>query len=152
RLVANEAGGGADLVGRLMAQGLAPSLGQQVIVDNRGNGIIPGQIVSKAVPDGYTLMIAGGSVFLSPLLYSQPPYHPLNDFASITLISVSPIILVVPPSLPANSVRDVITLAKAKPGELNYASGSNSSASHLAAELFKSMAGVNMTRISYKGN
>ncbi len=152
RLVTSAPGGGADTIARLMAQGLAAPLGQQVIVDNRGSGVVPGQIVSKSTPDGYTLLVYGGTFLLAPLLHEKPPYHPLRDFAPVTLISVSPVVLVVPPSVAANSVRELIALAKAKPGELNFASASNGSASHLAGELFKSMAGVDLMRINYKGN
>ncbi len=152
RLVTSSPGGGADTVSRLMAQGLAGPLGQQIIVDNRGGGVVPGQIVSRATPDGYTLLVYGGTFLLAPLLHEKPPYHPLQDFAPITLISVSPVVLVVPPSVAANSVRELIALAKSKPGALNFASASNGSASHLAGELFKSMAGVDIMRINYKGN
>ncbi len=152
RLVTSQPGGGADQMARLMAQGLTGPLGQQVVVDNRGSGVIPGQIVSKATPDGYTLLVYGGTFLLSPLMLDHPPYHPLKDFSPITLISVSPVVLVVHPSVAATSVKELIALAKAKPGQLNYASASTGSASHLAGELFKSMTGVDLVRINYKGN
>jgi tripartite-type tricarboxylate transporter receptor subunit TctC len=136
----------------MMSFGLAGPLGQQLIVDNRGSGVIPGSIVAKAVPDGYTLLVYGGTFLLSPLMLDQPPYHPLRDFAPITLISDSPVILVVHPSVPANTVKELIALAKAKPGSLNYASASSGSASHLAGELFKAMTATDIMRINYKGN
>ena len=151
RIVTAGLGGGSDIEARLVAQWLAANLGQQVIVDNRPSGVIPGQIVSKAAPDGYTLLYFANSVYLVPLMISNPPYDPLKDFSWVTLAIVSPNVLVVHPSLPVKSVQELIALAKAKPGELNYASASSGTSNHLAAELFKSMAGVNIVRVSYKG-
>jgi len=151
RIVTSAPGGGNDLAGRIIAQGLTEALGQQVVLDGRSSGIIPGQIVSKAAPDGYTLLYFANSVYLVPLMISNPPYDPLKDFSWVTLAIVSPNVLVVHPSLPVKSVQELIALAKAKPGELNYASASSGTSNHLAAELFKSMAGVNIVRVSYKG-
>jgi len=149
RLVAPSAGGGSDLTARLVAQGISGVLGQAVIVDNRGGGILPAEIVSKASPDGYTLLLMGGSFYIGPLL-RETPYDPVKDFAPVTWMDVAPNVLVLPLSVAANSVKDLIALAKARPGELNYGSGSTGSSNHLAAELFKAMAGVNIMRIPYK--
>ena len=149
RIITAEAGGGSDLVARVIAQALSTRLGKQAIVDNRGlNGA---EIVAHAQPDGYTLLSYGTSVWLSPLM-RKTAWDPVADFAPITLTVVSPNVVVVNPSLAVNSVKELIAYAKAKPGELNYASGGSGATSHLAAELFKSVAGVNIMCISYKGN
>jgi len=151
RMVTNEVGGGGDFVGRLIAQGISGSLGQPVIIDNRGGGVIPGEIVSKAPHDGYTLLIAGGSLWIGPLL-RKTPYDAVRDFLPITIATKAPNILVVQPSLPVRSVKELISLAKAKPGALNYSTGSPGSSTHIAAELFKAMAGIDIVRIPYKGS
>jgi len=150
RIVTSAVGGTTDLVARLIAQGLTASLGQQVIVDNRPTGIIPGEIVVKAPPDGYTLLFSGSSLWMMPLL-QKVPFDPVKDLAPIALGSSTPNLVVVHPSLPATTVKDLIALAKAKPGALNYGSGATGASSHLGAELFKYMAGVNIVRIPYKG-
>ena len=150
RLVSPGPGGGADFVARFVAQGISGPLGQQVVVENRPAGVIPGQIVSKAPPDGYTVMVNGNSFWIAPLMRDGVPYDPLKDFSPITLAVSSPNILVVHASVPATSVKGLIALAKARPGVLNYASASAGGSVHLAAELFKHMAGVNIVRISYK--
>ena len=149
RLVTSAAGGGSDLIARLIAQGISSQLGQSIIVDNRG-GVIPGDIVMKSQPDGYTLLVAGGSFWIEQFLH-EIPYDPLNDFAPITLAISSPNILVVNPSLPVKSVKDLIALAKAKPGVLNFGTGGPGSNPHLSAELFKAMAGVNIVHVPYQG-
>lgn len=150
RLVTSGAGGGTDFVARLIAHGLTESLGQRVIVDNRPSGVIPGEIVYQAAPDGYTLLLATGILWLLPFLQDNVPYDPVKDFSPVTLAVSSPNILTVTPSLPAKSVKELIALAKAKPGTLNYAVTSIGGGAHLAAELFMSMAGVNMLRVPYK--
>lgn len=152
RLVTAAPGGGSDFASRLIAQGLTPSLGQQVIVDNRGgaNGAIAAQTVADALPDGYTLLLYASTVWIVPFL-QRVSYDPVRDFAPITLALSSPIILVVHPSVAAHSVKELIDLAKAKPGALNYASSSSGSPNHLAAELFKAMANINIAHIPYKG-
>ena len=150
RLISPGPGGGADFVARLIAQGISGPLGQQVVVDNRPAGVIPGQIVSKAAPDGYTLLINGNSFWIAPLMRDNTPYDPVNDFAPITTAVGSPNILVIHSSVAANSVKELIALARAKPGVLNYASSSAGGSAHLSAELFKHMAGVDIVRISYK--
>jgi tripartite-type tricarboxylate transporter receptor subunit TctC len=150
RIVASAAGGSGDFAARLIAQGLSGALSQQVVVDNRG-GVIPGEIVSKAPPDGYTLLIDAASFWIGPLL-QETPYDPVKDFAPVTLTDSAPNVLVVNPSLPVKSVKELIALAKARPGELNYGSSSTGSTPHLAAELFNMMAGVKIVRVPFKGS
>jgi tripartite-type tricarboxylate transporter receptor subunit TctC len=149
RIVTSEPGGGNDIVARLAAEGLTGSLGQRVIVDNRG--IVAAEIAAKATPDGYTLLIYGSNIWLMPYLRDNVPWDPLRDFAPITVAVNLPNILVVHPSLPVKSVKELVVLAKAKPGELNYAAGTIGVSPHLAAELFKALAGVNIVRVPYKG-
>ncbi len=152
RLITAGAGGGVDFSARLIAQGVSASLGQQVIVDNRGGSpIIPAQLVSKAPPDGYTLIFYSNGLWLLPLIQKNVPYDPARDFAPITMATSSPNILVVHPSLPVTSVKNLIAIAKARPGELNYGASPVGSAIHLAAELFNSRAGIKTTLIPYKG-
>jgi tripartite-type tricarboxylate transporter receptor subunit TctC len=149
RIVTSEPGGGNDIVARLVAEGLTASLGQRVIVDNRG--IVAAEIAAKATPDGYTLLIYGSNIWLMQYLRDNLPWDPLRDFAPITMAVDLPNILVVHPSLPVKSVKELVALAKAKPGELNYAAGTIGVSPHLAAELFKALAGVNIVRVPYKG-
>ena len=150
RFVVAEPGGANDIAARMIAPGLASVLGQQVIVDNRPAGVIPSQIVSKAAPDGHTLLVTTSLLWILPLMQSAP-FDPMRDFAPVVLIANTPNILVTHPSLPVKTVRDLVALAKARPGELDYASGALGSSSHLAAELFKSMAGVSMVRVPFRG-
>lgn len=150
RIITSDPGGGADVSARAIAQEISGPLGQQVIVENRGGGVVAGQMVSKAAPDGYTLLYYGSSIWLRPLIRKDVPYT-VNDFAPITLATSSPAVLVVHPSLPAKSVKQLIALAKSKPGALNYASAATGTTNHLAAELFKYMARVDIVRIVYKG-
>lgn len=151
RVVASAPGGGNDLASRLLAQSLTNRLGQQVVIDGRASGVVPGEIVARATPDGYTLLYFGSTVWLLPLMISNAPYDPLKDFSWVTLAIMSPNVLVVHPSTAIKSVKDLIALAKVKPGELNYSSASTGTSNHLAAELFKSMTGVNIVRVPYKG-
>ena len=152
RLVTSELNGGSDIVARLVAQAASVNVGQQIIVENRGgSGIIPGQIVARALPDGYTLLLYGSSIWLLPLLRDDVPFERVRDFAPITSLTTSPNVLVVHPSAPAQSIKDLIALAKSKSGALNYGSGPAGTASHLTAEMFKAMAGVNIVRVPYKG-
>ncbi len=150
RMVTSEPGGGSDFVARLIAQGIAVGFNQRVVVDNRG--IVAAEIAAKAASDGYTLLLYGSPLWLSPFLRDNLPFDPVRDFAPITLAVSTPNILVVHPSVAAHSVKELISLAQAKPGELNYSSASTGSTQHLAAELFKSMAGVNIVRVPYKGS
>ncbi len=153
RIVAGEPGGSGDLVARLLAPGMSINLGQQVVIDNRGGagGIIAAQTLLKAPSDGYTMLVYGNGIWLLPFMRDNVPYDPIRDFSPVTLAASMPNILVVHPSLPVRSVKDLIALAKNRPGELNYGSGSTGAAPHLGAELFKSMAGVNIMLVNYKG-
>lgn len=146
-----EAGGGADFVARIIAQGLSANFGHQVVVDNRGGGLASGELVARAAADGYTLLLQGSAFLLAPLLRNNVPYDVIRDFAPISLVDTSPNILVIHPSLPIHSVRDLIALARARPGALNYASGSIGASPYLAAELFKAMADVKIVLINYRG-
>ena len=151
RIVTFGVGGTNDLIARMIAQDLMGPFGQPIVVDNRPAKVVPGQVVSKAQPDGYTLLVAGSSFWVGPLL-QETPYDPVKDFSPITIMSRAPAILVVHPALPVKSVKELIALAKAKPGALNYASSGVGGAAHLSVELFKSMAGVNIVHIPYKGS
>ena len=148
------AGGPLDIVARALGQDLTRSWNQPVIIDNRpgAGGNIGADLVAKAPPDGYTILMGAVSTHaINVTLYSKLPYDPIKDFAPVTLITSVPNVLVMHPSLPVKNVKDLIALAKARPGQLNFASGSTGSAGHLAGELFDSMAGVQMTHIPYKG-
>ncbi len=152
RIVTAEAGTNADLTARVISQKVSGTLGQQVVVDNRGGSVtIAAQIVSKALPDGYTLFVTGNSFWLFPLL-QDAPFDPAREFLPVTMTNRAPNVLVVHPSVPATSVKELIALAKAKPGALDYGSGLTGAINHLAAELFNSMAGVNIVHIPYKGS
>ena len=151
RFVTAAVGGGNDFAARMIAHGLTASLGQQVIVDNRGGAHIPQLTVSKATPDGYTILVQNNTVWVAPLL-EKVNYDHWTELVPISLTARAPNILVVHPSLPVNSVKELIAAAKAAPGDINYASGVVGSSNYIAAELFKAMAGVNLTRISYKGS
>jgi len=152
RLVTSGMGGGTDLVSRFLSQALPTTLGQQLIVDNRANSVIAGDIVAKAPADGYTLLVGSSSHWLAPFLQDNVPWDPIRDFAPITLTTRSPNVLVVHPSVKANSVKELIALAKSSPSELNYSSALTGGSTHLSAELFKVMTGVDIVRIAYKGS
>jgi tripartite-type tricarboxylate transporter receptor subunit TctC len=152
RMVTSEPGGGTDFATRLIAQGLTVNWGKQVIVDNRPSGIVIGDIVAKAAPDGYTMFLNGSAFWLQPFLQANTPYDPVKDFSPVTLATKSPNTLVVNPSLPVHSVKELIARAKARPGELNYGSSSAGTPTHLGPELLKSMTGINIVRVAYKGN
>jgi tripartite-type tricarboxylate transporter receptor subunit TctC len=149
RVVTAEAGGGNDFVARLVQPGLTAGLGQAIIIENR-SGILSGETVAKAPPDGYTVLLTGSTFWVQPF-FREVPYDAIKNFSPITMATRSPNILVVHPSLPVKSVKELIALARARPGELNYASSSPGSPSHLTAELFKSLTGVKIVRINYKG-
>jgi len=147
------AGATPDVTARLVTPGLANVLGQPMVVDNRGGagGLIGAEIVSKATPDGYTIFISSpGALTILPHL-RKVPYDTLKDFVPVSLISVGPFVLVTHPSVPVDSVKSLIARAKAQPGKLNGASAGNGTANHLALELFKQMAGVDITHVPYKG-
>ena len=149
RIITVEAGAGADYVARLIAQGISIPLGQSVVVVNQG--LVAVQVVQNSPPDGHTLLTYGGTFWLGPLMRATS-YEPLRDFVPIVGTTISPTVIAVHPSLPVKSVKDLIVLARARPGVLNFGSGSVGSAGHLAGELFKSMAGVDIVAINYKGN
>ena len=149
RIFATGAGGGGDIVARTIGQELASVWGQQVVVENR-NGVVANETVAKAPADGYTLLIQSTGLWLFPLMRNDATWDALRDFAPVTLAISQPNILVVHPSLPVKSVKELIALAKARPGELNYSTGNIGSTTHLASELFNSMAGVRIVSILYK--
>lgn len=149
RIVTSPAGGGNDFVARLIARALAGPLGQKIVVDNRAT-ILIADVVREAPPDGYTLLISGSAHWIGPLV-RKVTYDPVRDFAPITMIDRAPSILVVHPSMPLKSVKQLIALAKARPGEMNFAVGGPGSSGHLGALLFQHMAGVNIVSIPYKG-
>ena len=151
RIVTAEAAGGSDFVSRLTAQGLTTKFGHPVIVENRTSGVIPGDIVAKSPPDGYTLFVTASNFWLGPFMRDKMPYDPARDFSPVILIAITPSIVAVHPSLAPKSVSELIGLAKAKPGSLNFASSSVGSSNHLAAELFKTMAGINIVHVPYRG-
>jgi len=151
RFVTSAAGGGGDFTSRLVAQGISAPLGQQIIVDNRPTGPIQGQIVAQAPPDGHTLAVSGSSVWIQTLLRKNAGYDMVNDFAPISLIEMSANVAAVHPSVPAKSIKELIALAKARPGELSYGSAGVGGAGHLATELFNSMAGIKVVHVPYKG-
>ena len=153
-IVAYPPGGGTDIVGRMMAQKLSENFGQTVVADNRGGAAcnIGSEIAARSAPDGYTVLmgnVAPNAINVS--LYARLGYDPVRDFAPISLVASTPNLLVVQPSLPVKTVGDLVALAKAKPGTLNYPSAGLGSSSHLAGELLDSIAGVKMVHIPYKG-
>jgi tripartite-type tricarboxylate transporter receptor subunit TctC len=146
-------GGAVDSVARIIVVGLPERLGQQVVIDNRGgaNAIIGSEIVARAVPDGQTLLIVPSGHAITPSVTKKLPYDSLRDFASIGLVGNGSYVLVVGPQVAAKTVGDFVALAKAKPGQLNYASTGHGNATHLAGELFKVLAGVDVVNVYYKG-
>jgi len=147
-------GGSADLVGRLLAQQMSESFGQPVIVENKGgaSGMLGNDYVAKSAPDGYTLTVGTlGPFAVNQTLFESVPYDNLHDFAPVTLTGVSSHILVAHPSVPAQNVTELIELAKAKPGQLTFASSGTGNATHLTFELFKARAGIDIVHVPYKG-
>jgi tripartite-type tricarboxylate transporter receptor subunit TctC len=153
RIITAEVGGSLDFASRIIAQGLTQALGQQVIVENRGGagGAIGIEMTAKATPDGYTLLLYGSAIWLLPALRPSVGWDPVKDFAPVTMAATSPHIVLVHPSVAAKSVQELIALAKSKPGGLNYASGGPGSTAHIVTEIFKSVAGVEMVHVPYKG-
>src|SRR5207245_5917560 len=153
-IVAYPPGGGTDIVGRMLAQKLGETLGQSVVVENRGweSGNIGTELAARAAPDGYTILmcnVAPNAINVS--LFKNLPFDPVADFVPVSLVASTPNILVVHPSIPARTVKQVIALAKAKPGTLNFASAGVGSSSHLAGELFRILAGADIVHVPYKG-
>ncbi len=152
-IVPQSAGGSTDLAARVVTQRLSDALGQPIVVDNRpGAGSLNGtDTVAKAQPDGYTLLAVAASFSINPSLHAKLPFDPVRDFLPITRFASLPHILVVHPTLPVKSVKELIALAKAKPGELNYASSGVATSTHLAGELFKSLTHIDMVQVPFKG-
>ncbi len=153
-IVPQSAGGGADILARTLAEKLSKAWSVQVIIDNRSGaaGIIGTQAVAQSAPDGYTLLMGAISTHaINRSLYRNLPYDPVKDFMPITLVASAPLLVVVHPSLPVNSVQELIALAKAKPGQLNFASAGSGNSTHLAGEMFKMMANVDIVHVPYKG-
>ena len=147
-------GGGTDVVSRLLGQKLTEAWGQQVIIDNRPGAsmMIGHEIGAKAPPDGYTLVMSSNNHTINPSVYTKIPYDTVKDFAPVTLIGVSPLVLVVHPTLPVRTTKELIALAKSRKGELTYASSGSGGPLHMAGELFKLRAGVDLTHVPYKGS
>ncbi len=147
-------GGANDVIARVVAQRLTEPLGQQVLVDNRGGagGAIGAELVARSPADGYTLLLANpGPNAINPMLQPKTPYDPIKDFSMITLMAVSPQVLVAHPSMPVRSARDLVALAKSKPGQINYGSSGTGAITHLSMEFFKARTKTNMVHIPYKG-
>jgi tripartite-type tricarboxylate transporter receptor subunit TctC len=147
-------GGAADVPGRIITQRLSESLGQQVLVDNRpgAGSAIGAEAAAKALPDGYTLFLISNTHFVTAALHKKLAYDPMNDYTPITQVTSAPNVLVVHPSLPVRTVKDLIALAKARPGQIDYASSGQGSTQHLTGALFCTMAGIQMTHIPYRGS
>ncbi len=149
RIITSGVGGSSDIAARTIAQGIAPALGQPVVVDNRPAGLALVEMVARSAPDGLTLLFYGSTTWLGPFM-QKASYDPVKDLAPVTLALTSPNILVVHPSLPARTVKELIAIARAHPGELNYGTSGSGGSSHLAGELFKAMSKTNIVRINYK--
>jgi tripartite-type tricarboxylate transporter receptor subunit TctC len=147
-------GGGVDSMGRLASQKLAEALGRQVIVENRGgaNGMIGSEAVAKSPKDGHTLLVNGANFVTTPIMFTQVSYDPIRDFDPVSLMALGPNVLVVHPSLPVKSVKELIALARAKPGHVQFAGSGSGSTPHLAGELFNVMAKVDMVHVPYRGS
>ena len=150
RIVTSEAGGGNDVPARIVAQGLTLALGQQVVIENRPSGVVPAEIVAKAAPNGYTLLFYNNALWTAPLIQATP-YDMLRDFTPVSAVARAVNVLTVNSALPAKSVADLIALAKTKPGGLNYGSSGTGASNHLAAEIFRTMAQIDIVRVNYKG-
>jgi tripartite-type tricarboxylate transporter receptor subunit TctC len=148
------AGGGVDSAGRILAQKLAEGYGKSFVIENRGgaNGNIGTEVVARSPKDGYTLLFTGAGLVTNPSLYAKVPYDAVKDLDPISLMALGPNVLVVHPSLPVKSVKELIALAKAKPGQVGFAGSGSGSTPHLAGELFNTLAGVNMVHIPYRGS
>jgi len=148
------AGGAADVPGRILTPRLSEALGHQIVVDNRpgAGSTIGAELVAKAPPDGYTLLMISNTHFVSAALYKKLAYDAVNDYAPVTQVTSAPNVIVVHPSLPVKTVKELIALGKAKPGKIDYASSGNGSTQHLTGALFCKMAGIDMTHIPYRGS
>ncbi len=148
------AGGNVDIVARSLAQQLSDSMGQQIIVENRpgASSLVGTQLVAKAAPDGYTLLAVANTFAMVPAIIDKPGYDPLKDFSAITLTCLVPQVLVVNPALPVRTIKELIALAKARPGQLTFATSGAGGTGHMATELFNRQVGVKMLHVPYKGN
>ena len=154
-IVPSAPGSGPDIMARAIGQKLTEALGQAIVIDDKpgAGGIIGSEAAAKAPPDGYTLIMSNaGAHTVNPSLYAKLPYDPIKDFAPVTLVALAPNILIVHPTLPVRNVKELIALAKAKPGELTFGSGGNGSTAHLSGEMFKTMAGIDTVHIPFKGS
>jgi tripartite-type tricarboxylate transporter receptor subunit TctC len=153
RVIGPTVGGGVDVNARIVAPYLSAALGQQIVIENRGGagGIIAAEAVIRAQPDGYTLLVYGPPVWINPLIKRSVTYDPLKDLLPLGLLARSANLLVVHPSVPAKTVKELVSLAKSRPGQLFDAGSDTGSSAHLGAELFKSMAGISIVRVPYKG-
>ena len=147
-------GGPGDAVGRMIGRKLTETLGQPVVIDNRSGAttIIGTELVARSPPDGYTLLLISTTHAVNPSLFQKLPYDPIKDFAPVTMITYTPFMLVIHPSVAANSVPELVSLARSKPGQLNYGSSGNGSSIHLTTELFKTAAKIEMAHVPYKGS
>ena len=153
-VVPSSAGGGADIIARIIVPKLTERLGQQIVVENRAGAgtMIGGEVVAKAQPDGYTLLLGLSTLAIQPVMYRKVPYNALTDFAPITLVLSAPNILVVHPSVPVKTVKELISFGAARPGQLNFGSAGAGTNPHLCMELFLTMTGLKMVHIPYKGS
>jgi len=147
------AGGGTDIIARALAVKIAEAVGQQVVVDNRTGGgtVIASEIVARATPDGHTLLLTANPHTSNPALHAKLPYDTVRDFAAVTMLASAPLVVAVHPSVPAASVKELIAAARAKPGQYAYGTSGNGGPQHIAGELFKSMAGVDLIHVPYRG-
>jgi len=151
RVVTSEVGAGGDFTARLVAQGLTAALGQSAVVDNRAGGVIAGEFVARAAPDGYTLLVYGNTLWLLPLMRKEMPYDTWRDFAPVILATRNSNVLVVHPSLPVRNMTELVRFARARPGQLNYGSAAAGTTSHVGAELLKYVAKLDIVRVPFRG-
>lgn len=146
-------GGGTDILGRIISERLSGSLGQPVVIENRGGagGNVGAEIAAKSAPDGYTIVLVAPSLAISPSLYSRLNYDPVKDFAPVSLVATVPNVMITHPSVPARTLAEFIALARTRPGGMNFGSGGNGTSNHLAGELFNIVAGVKLVHVPYKG-
>ena len=152
-LIPQSPGGASDTVGRIVAQKLGENLGQQLVVDNRpgATGNIGAEMVARAMPDGYTLLLTAPNLVTSPSLYSRVPFHPIKDFAPVSQLTQSPNVWIVHPTFPAKTMAELIEIARSKPGQIDFSSSGPASTQHLAGELLNVMAGIKLVHVPYKG-
>lgn len=152
-IVISSAAGSTDIIARAVGRALSEGMGQSVVLDNRpgGGGIIASEMTAKARPDGYTILMANTSHSVQPSLHAKLPFDPVKDFAPVSLVALTHSLLLVNTTVPVKTVKELIDLAKAQPGRLNYPSGTNGSSAHIGVELLKLMAGIDLVRVPYKG-